>query len=41
MDGVCDELERTPGQTLSAGFGEFCGGIQQQGGLILAISYPG
>lgn len=31
MDGVCDELERPSRQTLPAGTGEFCGGIQQQG----------
>lgn len=34
MDSVCDELERPAGQTLSVGFGEFCGGIQQQGRLF-------
>lgn len=31
MDGVRDELERPPGQALSAGSRELRGGIQQQG----------
>lgn len=31
MDGVRDELERPPRQTLSPGPREFRGGVQQQG----------